>query len=703
MEESTTEKLVEPLSRRDFIKLLAGAGLGLGFALTGLDRIAPLYNSETNKNNASNRSGNLLREASAQTGSWQNGTDTSIVGIHSGYVWTNKLIVVEGSSFNKQLGGVQPPIGTQLRYSVYNLSGGVAPAISMGTTGGTDPNDLFCCHQAQLPNGDVLFAGGTQMYSGQTNPLNCGGKWRGLKKAWKFNHLTDQLEAVESMTEGRWYPTMVCLPDGNLAVFAGNDSYGAGTENQLVEIWDWVNETWFNAPQHTSNPSSYAPQRGSGCGADPPPYTEGAGYSIAPTLGEYPRMHLVPSGLQGGTTGYLITVTGQEVTLNIWNPAPTSGQWTVPTFTGGTPTLDRFYGTSILLPLENVLPQEARIVVAGGKVGGATLATNNAQMLTIKSASSVAKLDLPTLNHARVYPSPVILPDGMCVLFGGTTGPQGSGSVGFPEYLDPTNPGAGWTDYDDTTQIRTYHSSAVLLADGRVWNAGGTTSSGSTGSKVVQYFSPPYITSPSRPSISNVTNIGGYGSTLKINTNDAQQIDNTHGVSLVKLGTSTHHFDPNQRMVWLGIVPGSRTSTSLLAYMPVNGILAPPGYYMIHVLEGGIPSAAKIIKIPGNPDQTTPILTILTPSAGQVITGPSGFLSNVTGQASDGATGSGIIEVKVRIGTNSFVVATTSSGFATWTASPPTTSQGPTTIQAIATDGAGNTSSITIPITVTFT
>ena len=41
---------------------------------------------------------------------------------------------------------------------------------------------------------------------------------------------------------------------------------------------------------------------------------------------------------------------------------------------------------------------------------------------------------------------------------------------------------------------------------------------------------------------------------------------------------------------------------------PLNSRLAPPGYYMIHVLKGGVPSIAKIIKIPGtaSPPDTTP-------------------------------------------------------------------------------------------------
>jgi hypothetical protein len=357
--------------------------------------------------------------------------------------------------------------------------------------------------------------------------------------------------------------------------------------------------------------------------------------------------------------------------------------------------------------LENVLPQQAKIVLAAGGSAGEGNGSSNTQMFTFTGATSVT-LDptIPALAFKRNYPSQIILPDGKCVVFGGTDGAQGGTSVGTPEYLDSSNPGGGWHKFNSTSVTRTYHSVALLLADGSVWTAGGTSSSNGNGNKTIQVFKPPYF-GVTRPTITSVTGIGGYGGTMQINTPDAQQIDNTHGVSLVKLDAITHHFGANQRLVWLPIVAGSRTSTSLLAQMPVSGVLAPPGYYMIFVLKNGIPSVANpaganIIKIPGNPDQTTPLLTILSPSAAQVLSGPSGgFSITVQGQASD--AGSGIQKVDVRIGTSSWVSASPSPNFGTlWTANVNATSQGPTTIQAIATDNAQNTSSITIPIRVVF-
>jgi fibronectin type 3 domain-containing protein len=70
---------------------------------------------------------------------------------------------------------------------------------------------------------------------------------------------------------------------------------------------------------------------------------------------------------------------------------------------------------------------------------------------------------------------------------------------------------------------------------------------------------------------------------------------------------TTHHYDANQRLVWLQIT--NRGSSSVTVSAPINANIAPPGYYMIHVLNSSeVPSIAKIIAIPGTaqPPDTTP-------------------------------------------------------------------------------------------------
>jgi hypothetical protein len=69
-------------------------------------------------------------------------------------------------------------------------------------------------------------------------------------------------------------------------------------------------------------------------------------------------------------------------------------------------------------------------------------------------------------------------------------------------------------------------------------------------------------------------------------------------VSLIRLSTFTHGFNSELRFIWLQI--RTKGSSSVTVSAPVNAKIAPPGYYMIHVLNGsGVPSKAKVIKIPG--------------------------------------------------------------------------------------------------------
>ena len=90
--------------------------------------------------------------------------------------------------------------------------------------------------------------------------------------------------------------------------------------------------------------------------------------------------------------------------------------------------------------------------------------------------------------------------------------------------------------------------------------------------------------------------MGDYGNQIIISTPDADVINS---VSLVRLMATTHHYDANQRLIWLQIT--SRSTNSITVSAPINADIAPPGMYMIFILNAsGIPSVSKIIKIPGS-------------------------------------------------------------------------------------------------------
>ena len=217
------------------------------------------------------------------------------------------------------------------------------------------------------------------------------------------------------------------------------------------------------------------------------------------------------------------------------------------------------------------------------------------------STSTPVRRSVSPLAYRRKYLAPVILPDGKLLVLGGAEDSNMT-PVYIPEIFDPVS--ETWQSNLPPASIpRVYHCVALLLPDGRVWNAGGNPNHGIWRPET-QIFSPPYFFAGTRPTISGNPTVGGYGSSITIPTPDAAAITS---VSLVRLMATTHHYDANQRLVWLQIT--GRGSSSITVSAPINANIAPPGYYMIHVLNSsGVPSVAKIIAIPGTaqPPDTNP-------------------------------------------------------------------------------------------------
>jgi hypothetical protein len=69
----------------------------------------------------------------------------------------------------------------------------------------------------------------------------------------------------------------------------------------------------------------------------------------------------------------------------------------------------------------------------------------------------------------------------------------------------------------------------------------------------------------------------------------------------MRLGSVTHTFNPDQRYIPLNF---SSASGRLTAQSPADGNIAPPGYYMLFIVNSsGVPSVASIVhiglKVPG--------------------------------------------------------------------------------------------------------
>ena len=103
---------------------------------------------------------------------------------------------------------------------------------TLRTANGT-PFDFFCGGDAFLPDGRMLSAGGTLDY----NPF------KGRNDAAIFDFTTETWSVAAPMAHGRWYPTLTALADGRILATTGLNENGDG-HNQQLEFYTAATDAW---------------------------------------------------------------------------------------------------------------------------------------------------------------------------------------------------------------------------------------------------------------------------------------------------------------------------------------------------------------------------------------------------------------------------------------------------------------------------
>lgn len=477
--------------------------------------------------------------------------------------------------------------------------------------------DLFCADQRHLADGRVLAVGGTEWVNDDAALGLPDGIGRtelyGLKSARIFNPETNSWTQAASMHYRRWYPTLITLPDGRLLVSGGVEKLvynDKGTNVAQTEIYDPVANTW------TEN-----------------------GTSGEVSLPLFARMHLLPNGkVLYDATGQMWSPAGAAVDEAVWNfhklytpPAPgqSGGSWEM----AGAATFGARSGAfSAMLPL---VPDasgnytSADILIGGGNLGtspGSYVANPISEVVSwasppagcIGPCPEITRVVKLPMNNPRWYSSAVVLPSGEVIALSGAdrdevVDPGSEIPVREAEIWDPSQ--EKWVRLSSAARERTYHNSAVLLADGRILVGGhspivahygaGHSSHGSPFANnfkdpSFEIFEPPYLFRGARPEFSeswsppsSITR----GSTVTIDTPDAAST--SLKVVLAKLPATTHITDADQRTVWVNHSYSGGTSISVT--IPSSAAVLPGGHYYLFLLkdngQGLTPSVAKVIKI----------------------------------------------------------------------------------------------------------
>ena len=251
--------------------------------------------------------------------------------------------------------------------------------------------------------------------------------------------------------------------------------------------------------------------------------------------------------------------------------------------------------------------ERAKVILIGGGTPTGIDATNSVELIDLSDDNAKWESISP-MAHKRYYSYAVILPDQQILVLGGRKGkaihrmetmnpmmcmdgevPHDPDAIMEPELY---NPKTGRWSAVATMQIdRVYHSNALLLPDARVMTAGSNPMRRCNELRI-EIYDPPYMFKDQRPVIDEMPHTISYGNKFEIKTTDASEIDE---VALIRPSNTTHCVNPEQRYV--GLIFDNK-SDKVVAEVPTNHNLVPPGHYMLFILKiHGIPSEAKFVHL----------------------------------------------------------------------------------------------------------
>jgi hypothetical protein len=492
-----------------------------------------------------------------QSGSWSPVVGTQVVPVFEAMLPNGKVLMWDSVGDNA---AESYPDHSFTRAMVWNPADDTYKRVDL------QGSNIFCAGFAHLPNGNILVAGG-----------NANAQLQGTVRTYVFNWQAETWTRGKDMAAARWYPAVAETANGEEVIIGGGPA--------TAEVYQTN-----GAIRALTGFTKYSSR-------------------IYPFTGSRPDTQLAFLG--PSVTAYTVNTSGNGVI----------------TATGTRDAISRDYGSFATFDIGK------SVVVGGGKItegGAANVPTRTAVVVNGSTGLTPTFTATGSLSTGRRQLNATLLADGSVLATGGMTSAATNALVDLnnaataAERWDPAT--GQWTVLASASRIRQYHSTAVLLPDGRVMTGGG----GICGvcmnvgylEKNVEYFTPPYLYQndgsgqlASRPVISTAPASVGINTTFTISSAEAAGIKK---VALVGLGDVTHSIDQGQRYVPLKF---SASGTTLTVIGPPTGGMAPPGYYMLFIVDAdGVPSVAKMVQVAKGP---SPVMSPVKNGAGLCVDVPS--------------------------------------------------------------------------------
>ncbi|XP_010256224.1 PREDICTED: aldehyde oxidase GLOX [Nelumbo nucifera] len=439
--------------------------------------------------------------------------------------------------------------------------------------------DTWCSSGALLPDGTLLQTGG----------YNDGD--RAIRQLTPCNN--DECDWIESpgyLSAKRWYATNQILPDGRVIILGGRREFSY----EFYPRGSSSNSFWLNFLRETRDNDEN---------------------------NLYPFLHLLPDGnlfIFANTRSISFDYVHNRVVREF------------PPITGGEPRNYPSSGSSVLLPLQlfdenRGTGTPAEVLICGGAPAGSFSQAGRGRFIRACSTCGRLKVTdhdpkwiMEEMPMARVMGDMLLLPTGDVIIINGAC----YGTAGWENARDPVTKPVIYRTYESANNQRfsvmqpsptprLYHSTAVLLPDGRILVGGSNphpiyrfTGAEYPTDLSLESFSPPYLArehAETRPTIVATGEVLKYGELLTVDfTVQEYQSATALSVTIVAPSFTTHSVAMNQRLVVLRVADVSHISAhryQLKAHGPPSATIAPSGYYLLFVVHAGIPSSAVWVKI----------------------------------------------------------------------------------------------------------